>query len=40
MEIKLEGWLWVFEKSSKLSLVVSSLEALAVLVALMLYYSS
>ena len=40
MERKPEDWPWVFEKSSKPSLVTSSLEAIAVLVASMLYYGS
>ena len=36
VEIKREEWPWVFEKSSKPSLAISSLEAMAVLMALML----
>ena len=35
MEVRPEEWPWVFEKSSKPSLVISSLESLAVLMALM-----
>ena len=37
-EIRQEDWPWVFEKSSKPSLIISTLEALAVPVALILYY--
>ena len=37
-EITRDEWPWVFEKSSKPALVISTLEALAVLVALKVYY--
>ena len=37
-EITRDEWPWVFEKSSKLALIISTLEALAVLVALKVYY--
>ena len=39
MEITEEDWPWVFEKSSKPALIISTLEALAVLIALMLQYT-
>ena len=38
MEIREEDWPWVFSKGSKPARVISTLEALAVLIALMLYY--
>ena len=37
-EITRDEWPWVFEKSSKQALVISTLEALAVLIALKVYY--
>ena len=37
-EITRVEWPWVFEKSSKPALVISTLEALAVLIALKVYY--
>ena len=38
LEITRDEWPWVFEKSSKPALIISTLEALAVLVALKKYY--
>ena len=38
LEITEEEWPWIFEKGSKPALIVSTLEALAVVVALKVYY--
>ena len=38
LEITRDEWPWVFEKSSKQALIISTLEALAVLVGLTVYY--
>ena len=38
LEITRDEWPWVFEKSSKPALIISTLEALAVVVALKVYY--
>ena len=38
MEIREKHWSWVFARGSKPARVISTLEALAVLIALMLYF--
>ena len=38
LEITKDEWPWVVEKSSKLALIISALEALAIVVALKVYH--
>ena len=40
LELKKDAWPWIYEKSDKPSLIISTLEALAVLVSLLLFFDS
>ena len=40
LELKRDAWPWIYEKSEKQSLIISTLEALAVLFSLLLFFDS